>query len=413
MACGGLFIALIAVAVWYDTAYSGFGSAAGSALFLAGSGALVMWGIVRAMEKKPPLWAYGAAVGGTFVLFTAIGPSVSTAGQVSNEKRKFEECSKSTNASDWKFKYESDVPEKFQRKEWRLEWMRARIREAKSARRVPDLRTVANECEGDEEHKDLLEPAKEEAIAALKTFYDAGKEKMFASKSGGTEFPIDNALREGFAVVIDELARSKDPNVYVLFKNSANLAEPAGQKKAYQEIQDDSQVRSAFPKGNAPEIPTGEAFAAKFDSRRQTTFLQAMTESFGRVFEADLLTLAPLSQSESRKKKIVIEVSSSIRRVPDYFVYTTGENKRVAGLLFNFEVDWEFELFSNTGRSLYKAPRTISQPSDARFDAEPGSPDWVPYSIMMDSAYFNYSREVTGRFGLVPPPKKDFFVFTK
>jgi hypothetical protein len=31
---------------------------------------------------------------------------------------------------------------------------------------------------------------------------------------------------------------------------------------------------------------------------------------------------------------------------------------------------------------------------------------------MMDSAYFNYSREVTGRFGLVPPPKKEFFTFT-
>jgi hypothetical protein len=31
---------------------------------------------------------------------------------------------------------------------------------------------------------------------------------------------------------------------------------------------------------------------------------------------------------------------------------------------------------------------------------------------MMDSAYFNYSREVTGRFGLVPPPKKEYFVFT-
>jgi hypothetical protein len=31
---------------------------------------------------------------------------------------------------------------------------------------------------------------------------------------------------------------------------------------------------------------------------------------------------------------------------------------------------------------------------------------------MMDSAYYNYSREVTGRFGLVPPPKKDYFVYS-
>ena len=103
--------------------------------------------------------------------------------------------------------------------------------------------------------------------------------------------------------------------------------------------------------------------------------------------------------------------------MPDYFIYTTGGDspgtKRVAGLLFNFEVDWDFELFSSTGRSLYKAPKTTSQPSDAKFDTGDNAPDWAPYSIMMDSAYFNYSREVTGRFGLIPPPKKDYFIFQK
>jgi hypothetical protein len=89
-----------------------------------------------------------------------------------------------------------------------------------------------------------------------------------------------------------------------------------------------------------------------------------------------------------------------------------GGGETVAGLLFNFEVDWDFELFSNTGRSLYKGPLTTSKPSDTKFDSGVGNPDWVPYSVMMDSAYFNYSREVTGRFGLVPPPKKEYFVFT-
>ena len=33
------------------------------------------------------------------------------------------------------------------------------------------------------------------------------------------------------------------------------------------------------------------------------------------------------------------------------------------------------------------------------------------YSVLMDSAYYNYSRQVTGMFGLVPPPKKTTFAY--
>lgn len=402
--------------MWRDTAHGGFGSSFGGALFIGAGLALVVYGVAKAAEKKLPAWSYGAAGGGALLLFTVLGPSVSASAMESKEERLFKECSASSNPYDWTLKYEKDVPERFRRKEWRLEWMKSRVKSAKDTRRVADLRTIANECDAADD-SELLEPAKDDAIKALKTFYDAGKEKMFANRSGSTEFPIDNGLREGFAVVIDELAKSKDPNVYVVFKNNADLSEPPLQKKALQLMLDDPQIRQAYPKGNPPEIPKGDAFSPQYDSRRRATFIEAMKESFGKVFEGELLTLVPLEANADRKKKIVIEVSSSIRRVPDYFIYTTGGDspttKRVAGLLFNFEVDWDFELFSGTGRSLYKAPKTTSQPSDAKFDSGDNAPDWAPYSIMMDSAYFNYSREVTGRFGLIPPPKKDYFIFQK
>jgi hypothetical protein len=409
----GAFVGFVAYVLWESGAHSGFGGSFAGALFMGGGITLIVFGIVKAIEKKIPAWAYGAVAGVFILLFTAIGPSVSTSHHVDKEKKLFKECQASTNPYDWTLKYEKDVPEKFQRKEWRLEWMRTRIRDAKSQSRVADLRTIANECDA---HVDaeLLEPAKEDAIAALKTFYDAGKQKMFAARTGSVEFPVDNLLREGFATVIDELARSKDPNVYVVFKNKADLAEPAQQKVAYKLYADDPLVRKAFPKGNPPEIAVGDAFSPKFDQRRRTTFIQAMTESFAQVFDGSLITLTPLDGTD-RKKKVVIEVSSRLRRVPDYFMYTKelpGGGETVAGLLFNFEVDWDFELFSNTGRSLYKGPLTTSKPSDTKFDSGVGNPDWVPYSVMMDSAYFNYSREVTGRFGLAPPPKKEYFVFT-
>ena len=38
-------------------------------------------------------------------------------------------------------------------------------------------------------------------------------------------------------------------------------------------------------------------------------------------------------------------------------------------------------------------------------------PEWGVYSILMDSAYYNYSREVVGRFGLKPPVEKAVFSY--
>ena len=42
---------------------------------------------------------------------------------------------------------------------------------------------------------------------------------------------------------------------------------------------------------------------------------------------------------------------------------------------------------------------------------EPSDPNWAMYSIMMDSAYYNYARQITGQFGLAPPPVKQVFTY--
>jgi hypothetical protein len=39
----------------------------------------------------------------------------------------------------------------------------------------------------------------------------------------------------------------------------------------------------------------------------------------------------------------------------------------------------------------------------------PTDPSWAIYSVLMDSAYYNYARAITGKFGLVPPPVKAVF----
>lgn len=396
-------------------ASTSYGAAIAISLFFAGSIWLLVFGIAKSREKKLPPAVHAGILVGITLVFSALGPTVSRSMQVSEEKRLYAELSKDTaKASDWVDRYQAQVPEEFRRKGWRLEWMKARVREAKRDKKAADLRTVTNECDAAEDSDDL-EPAREDAAAALKELYHNGKKKMFAPAQGGTEFPVDPALREAFGLVLDELSKSKDPNLYVLFKNSADLTDPPGIDKALTEWRADPEVKGAYPKGNAPVIEKGAAFDAKYDVRRRTTFISAMSESFALVFDGDLLKLVPLEPSEKREKKIVLEVSSRMYRVPDFFSYErtdSGGKKRIAGLLFAVNVEWDFELFSGSGKSLFKAPKKTSRPTDARFTTNPGDPDWAPYSVMMDSAYFNYSREVTGSFGLTPPAPKDVFAYT-
>lgn len=80
---------------------------------------------------------------------------------------------------------------------------------------------------------------------------------------------------------------------------------------------------------------------------------------------------------------------------------------RVAGLLFGIAVDWELKVFGRDGKQLYAQQPIRSEPAESvGVMTQPGDPDWGMYSVLMDSAYYNYSRQVTGMFGLVPPPQK-------
>jgi hypothetical protein len=172
-------------------------------------------------------------------------------------------------------------------------------------------------------------------------------------------------------------------------------------------------VKAAFPDGNPKIIDPGTAFSAAFDKARQASFVEAATEAFSEVFDAALLEIKPLQPGEPRDGKIVLEVDSLIRRGANYFIYTSGPEgaMTVVGLLFGIGVDWKLRLSHRDGKELY-VNETISFPaSNIRFRTGDGDPDWAVYSILMDSAYSNYSREVVGNFGLTPPTESGFFVF--
>ncbi len=410
----GLFVGLIAVIIWMTQAYNGFGAAFFSGIFVAGAAWLVVFGIAGLAQKKLPTAAHLGILGGLTVLATLAGPSISNAYNTSSEATLWAKLSKSSTSSfEWS-KYETQVPSEFQRPEWRNAFLLAKVHEAKgNAKALRDvLQTISTEPK-----PKVVKGARAAATKELEALYDAGKARLYAAPTSGStpEFPVDEGLRRGFGAMLATLTDSNDPNVYVAFTSSSALDAPKGTDVALKEYQSDPEIRRTFPKGDVPVIDAGKAFSAEFDQRRRSTFMSAMSESFAKIFDSQLVTLVPLEKGADRKGKVVIEVSSKITRQPDFFIYSTEVSpgdKRVAGLLFAIDVEWQFKIVDREGKTLYEAsPQNTKAAERVHISRGENDPQWALYSIMMDSAYYNYSREVVGRFGFEPPPVKDTFTY--
>ncbi len=411
---GGGFLSIITLAVWMTQAHNGYVAAFFSALFLGATLWLAIYGIAKLAKKKLPIAATGGIIGGVALLGGIAGPSISGGYYRSQEATLYRELSSpSTPSVSWN-RYEKDIPAEFQRKGWQNEKYLAKVRESKSsakALRDAEALIVA------EKDQDAVKGAKDAAQKALGDLYDGGKARLYAPpKTGSTpEFPVDDKLRSAFSQVLVELAQSTDPNIYVAFETSSDLTAPKGTDASLKEYREDPEARESFPKGDAPIIDQGDAFSPTYDVRRRGTFISATSESFAKVFDAELISLVPLEKGADTKDKIVIDVTSKITRSPDFFFYTretTPGVKKVAGLLFAIDVAWGFKIVDKTGKTLYEAPLARSKAAnEVSISRKPSDPQWALYSIMMDSAYYNYSREMAGRFGFDPPPVKDAFEY--
>ena len=413
---GGFLVGSIATPLWVSESHSGYGASLVAALFMAAAVWGVVWGGARIATKKLPKAVHFGILGGVAVLATALGPVTSRAHYTSKESSLYTELSRSTTSSfEWS-RYEREIPADFRRDAWRNDFMLAKVREAKGNAKM--LRDVQLSISTEPEPK-LVKGARDEAHKQLESLYDAGKARLYRAPTTGAapEFPVDAKLRDAFGTVLEQLADSTDPNVYVSFGSASNLDAPKGTDENLKELRSDPELSQAFPRHDIPVIEAGSAFSPEFDKRRRGTFISAMGESFSKVFDSQLISLVPLETGTDRKKKIVIEVSSKISRQSDFFIYSTepypGAPKKPAGLLFGIGVQWTFKIIGNDGKVLYEAAPTTSQSAeDVHINRDEGDPQWALYSIMMDSAYYNYSREVVGRFGFDPPPIKDTFSYS-
>jgi hypothetical protein len=421
LGCGGFF-ALSFVFPLVIFGFHGYGASFGIGLLVGLCFGGVVAGIANLAKKKIGVAGYFGTAFAVALLATFIGPPISDNYQKGEEKEKYDKLVKQMDgeyfsADSWKYQYESEVDQKFQRPEWKGQWMIARVNQAKRENKPTDLRNVMKEIDDakdvDGKVEELYDEAREDASEAFKEYYDKAKAKMYEQVTGERAFPVDPQLRNAFATILEDLTKSSDGNVYVSFVNAVNLAKPEGNDEMLKQMQALPQVRARFPTGNAPVIPEGDAFSPAYDEARRDVFMTATRESFQQVFDnADLFTLVPLAKGDTKDKRIVFEVSSKIIRINDFFSY--DKEGVLAGFLFAIEVEWGFKIYDRSGKVLYAPEVQKSQAAqNVRVRSGEGDPDWAMYSVMMDSAYYNYAREMTGKFGLTPPPEKQFFTYTK
>jgi hypothetical protein len=289
-------------------------------------------------------------------------------------------------------------------------------REAQDAVRKKDakeLREVVRLVDEHHGNDPRFAEAREIARKGLEDLFKDATEQLKAppaAKPGPEDLVPDEELRTAFLHVIEDLGAGTDGVVYVAFHNEAKLDPPEGDDVILLLKRSIKEVKDAFPNGDAPVVSQGKAFDAEFDRKRRDTFFKAMEEAFERVFkQKGLLTLVPLADSADRTGKIVFDVSSKAGREASYYTYT--QEDKVAGLLFSVKVDWEFAVFDRQGKELYRR-KTASNPAlNLKYRSTAKDPTWAPYSVMMDSAYYNYCRDVTARFGLTPPEERTEFSF--
>jgi len=348
------------------------------------------------------------------VIGAAAGPSLSGAYWRAEEARVFDDLSMYEQYWPWEFQYFNRVPEQFQRPEAKVMQTKAEIAESIQQSNISKVRELLAQVQKEHGDDPMWKPALEAGSGGLTKFYDAAMEKLSkpgAAASEEDEFKVDEDLRKNFRLILKDLSTAPTADVYVAFTNASDLEAPEGHQEGYDYWRDEESVKLAFGDKDPTVIAPGEAFSTVYDGARRNTFMQAAQLAFKDVFDANLLTLKPLEGAESRKGKLVLDVSSKIIRTTGYFNRTETVNnvQRSKGLLFGIVVDWSFAIYDREGKQLYTRATRTSPAGNISLLKTENEPTWGVYSILMDSAYYNYSREVIGLFGLKPPEQKRQF----
>lgn len=272
--------------------------------------------------------------------------------------------------------------------------------DAKKSGGVEDLRRMIGEFSSTAKSEDpgAMQPAMDLARDGLSRAYARGLEELAQrTQAPGAkgEFPEDPQMRAAFRAVLEHLARSNDDHVYLVFSSEYHL---------------DGEAVGTPAKPEALVAP-GEAFSPEREKKRRSSFVSALVDTLKKAFTEPLVQVRVLDAGEPREGKVIFEVRCTTRRAPGEFTLT--QNEKAVGKLFNLAVAWEFAIFDAGGKPLTRNQSRSNPAESLQFRYTRGDPAWSGYSVMLDSAYYNYCREITGRLGMPPPVVREYFSFDR
>ena len=373
------------------------GIAAGLALWL------LLAGTAQVMGKRVALPAGIALVLICAVAGGVVEPRALQARRVQIEQAAWERLAASSKTYDDYQVYEHSAPAP--RRGYVPGMALAQVREevarqqGTSTGRVETLRRFIADYRGKADHEEpgAMQPAIDLARAELARAYASGLEGLAlrVERDRVKEVEEDPQMRSAFRAVLERLAQADDDHVYLVFTSDNKVAADASQSAA-------SDTRM---------LDSGEAFSPEREDKRRIAFIKAMEHSFELGFAEPLVRLRTLDEGTSRQGKVIFEVHCATRRAPGGFQLTINDTP--IGTLFNLDVGWKFLIFDIDGKQL-AAHQSHSNPAEKlRFELSKGDPSWAAYSVMMDSAYYNYCRQIAARLGLVQPVVKEVFDFER
>jgi hypothetical protein len=261
----------------------------------------------------------------------------------------------------------------------------------------------------------------DEAIARVKKLIEGKKaEPALIGLEGGK---IDPNLSEGLLALLEALKTSDRPVVTVGFRGQEDPVPSTAEQKALEQFVYDVKLKKEAKLKDIADrssektaiLPSGSTFNKEQSARREQIILTQLRTAVNKVLQADILSLAPVSEDEEP----VLLVAYHSYPSGSLYTYTNTEHPRfgpetetVKGLLRGFKSDWTITVRPPGGET--RMCKLESRPAlQLKYDSEPNDPDWAPYAIILYSSFDDMAARLVAGFGLDPTRPPDSYTFAQ
>jgi hypothetical protein len=249
-----------------------------------------------------------------------------------------------------------------------------------------------------------------EAQILIGKFYEQAISRLETLPRG--KQAVDKQLLSALVGLIESIKSAPSPRVSVKFHSSVEPEPIKPEQKRKEELVhaahlSQNRVIKAIagknPKGSAV-IDLGDTFSATQIALREKIILERLNQALGKIINQDLLRF------EIGDAKTGPRVEVSYRTEPSGSLYLYKENENERGLLRGYKMAWALTVDTGTGTPFSK--NFNSEPLEQlRMQGYPGDPAWAAYSVMLYSAFHEFSSRLIRMASLEVPPSPDTFSF--